>query len=82
MARVSPGLKDERTQEMIQQTWMFLRRVMRDERGAAAIEYGLLAALIAVAFFAGAQLLGTNLGILFTNVGNFLATIMPIGGGS
>jgi len=59
VARVSPRLKDERTEEMIQQTWIFLRMVVRDERGAAAIEYGLLAALVAVAFFAGAQLRST-----------------------
>ena len=34
---------------------------LREEDGAAAIEYGLIAALIAVAIIAGASLLGTNL---------------------
>ena len=59
MARVSPRLKDKRTKEMFQWTWLFMRMVVRDEKGAAAIEYGLLAALVAVAFFAGAQLRST-----------------------
>jgi pilus assembly protein Flp/PilA len=65
---------------MLQQTWRFMWLAVRNERGAAAIEYGLLAALIGVAFFAGAQLLGGSLSNLFTNVGNFLNSVVPLGG--
>jgi pilus assembly protein Flp/PilA len=63
---------------MLQQTWMWMRRVGRDETGAVAIEYGLLAALIAVAFFAGAQLLGTSLANLFNNMATFIGGVVPL----
>jgi pilus assembly protein Flp/PilA len=52
--------------------------VLRDEQGAVAIEYGLLAALVGVALFAGAELLGTSLLGLFTDIGNFLTGVSPI----
>lgn len=45
----------------------------RDEEGATAIEYGLIAALVAVAIIAGATLLGTNLSSLFSRVANCLS---------
>jgi Flp pilus assembly pilin Flp len=64
---------------MRQWTWMDMWQAGRDERGAVAIEYGLLAALIAVAFFAGAQFLGTSLTELFNEIGTFLTGIVPIG---
>jgi pilus assembly protein Flp/PilA len=63
---------------MIQRFWILTRLVLRDQQGAAAIEYGLLAALVAVALFAGAQLLGTNLGTLFNNIATFLASVLPL----
>lgn len=44
----------------------------KDESGATAIEYGLIAALIAVAIIAGAGILGNNLGNLFTSIGGQL----------
>lgn len=44
------------------------RRFMGDEEGVTAIEYGLIAALIAVAIIAGAGLVGTNLNTLFTDI--------------
>jgi len=43
-----------------------------DEEGAAAIEYGLIAALIAVAIIAGANALGGSLNALFTKLGTCL----------
>ena len=42
-----------------------IRSFIRDEDGAAAIEYGLIAALIAIAIIVGATLLGTSLNGLF-----------------
>jgi pilus assembly protein Flp/PilA len=43
-------------------------RFIRDEEGVTAIEYGLLAALIAIAIIVGAALLGTNLNLLFNYI--------------
>ena len=43
-------------------------RFFKDEEGVTALEYGLIAGLIAVAIIAGAQLLGTGINDLFTNV--------------
>jgi len=45
-----------------------LIRLGTDDRGATAIEYGLIAALIAVAAIAALQLVGTNLSSTFHNV--------------
>ena len=43
-------------------------KLMKDESGATAIEYGLIAALIAVAAIAAFQLVGTNLSSVFNNI--------------
>jgi pilus assembly protein Flp/PilA len=45
--------------------------LVKDDGGAAAVEYGLIVALISVLIVAGAILLGTALGNLFTAIGNF-----------
>jgi pilus assembly protein Flp/PilA len=47
-------------------------RFVRDESGATAIEYGLIAALIAVVIITALQTIGTNLTTKFTAVGNAL----------
>lgn len=47
-------------------------RLLRDDSGATAIEYGLIAALIAVAAIAAFQLVGTNLTSVFDNVASDL----------
>ena len=52
----------------------FARSFVRDEDGAAAIEYGLLAALIAIAIIVGAAALGTSLDGLFNRLGACMAT--------
>ena len=44
-------------------------RFMKDESGATAIEYGLIAALIAVAIIGAAGTVGTQLKATFTDVG-------------
>ena len=46
----------------------FVTRFLRDESGATAIEYGLIAALIAVAAITAMQGLGTSLKTTFNNV--------------
>ena len=43
-------------------------KVLKNEDGATAIEYGLIAALIAVAAIAAFQLVGTNLSGIFNTV--------------
>jgi pilus assembly protein Flp/PilA len=52
---------------------MAIKRFWADEEGVTAIEYGLLAALIAVVIIAGAALVGTNLNQLFLDIGNCLS---------
>jgi pilus assembly protein Flp/PilA len=45
-----------------------LYKLLKNEDGATAIEYGLIAALIAVAAITAFQLVGTNLSSTFHNV--------------
>jgi len=45
-------------------------RLVRDTRGATAIEYGLIAALIAVAAITAMTALGNQLTTTFSNVSN------------
>jgi pilus assembly protein Flp/PilA len=45
-----------------------IRKLFRSRKGATAIEYGLIAALIAVAAIAAMQGLGNQLTKTFTNV--------------
>lgn len=45
-----------------------LKHFYHDEQGVTAIEYGLIAALIAVFIIASLQLVGTSLGDVFTAV--------------
>ena len=47
-------------------------KIVRDSKGATAIEYGLIAALIAVAAIASMQSIGTKLGTTFNNVSDKL----------
>ena len=51
---------------------MFLK-LIKNQKGATAIEYGLIAALIAVAAIAAMQQIGTKLNTTFNNVSNSLA---------
>ena len=47
-------------------------RFVKDESGATAIEYGLIAALISVALITGATALGNSLNTQFTNLASYL----------
>jgi pilus assembly protein Flp/PilA len=49
-------------------------RFLKDESGATAIEYGLIAALISVGIIVGATSLGTGLNSLFQNLGTKMNT--------
>jgi pilus assembly protein Flp/PilA len=53
---------------MIQYLQILLNTRRDDERGASAVEYGLLVALIAVVMAVGAAVFGTQLDALFDSV--------------
>ena len=48
----------------------FVTRFVKDESGATAIEYGLIAALIAVVIVTAVTLVGTNLNTKFNSIAN------------
>ena len=50
----------------------FLKLIKNDDKGATAIEYGLIAALIAVAIITAVSSVGTNLGTTFNAVATAL----------
>ena len=49
---------------------IYMIQFLRDDNGATAIEYGLIAGLIGVAIIGAVTALGTTLGSLFTSVSN------------
>ena len=52
----------------------FVRKMIKDNKGATAIEYGLIAALIAVAAITAMQGLGNNLKNTFNSAANSMAS--------
>ena len=66
---VKPGT-EAKNQETVMK---FFTKLLRDEQGATAIEYGLIAALIAVAAITAMQSLGNELNTTFNTVGDELA---------
>jgi pilus assembly protein Flp/PilA len=58
-------------------------RFVKDESGATAIEYGLIAALVAVMIIGGLQIIGTQIQSAFNSVGQALtdANAASAGGG-
>jgi pilus assembly protein Flp/PilA len=51
-----------------------LKRFAKDESGATAIEYGLIAALIAVVIISALSTIGRNLNTAFTTIGTNLGS--------
>lgn len=51
-----------------------IKNFIRDEQGVTAIEYGLIAALIAVVIIAAVKLVGTELDKTFDKIGSKLQT--------
>lgn len=51
----------------------FMNKVRRNEEGATAIEYGLIAALVALALIGALTAFGGSLQNVFTNASNTLA---------
>jgi pilus assembly protein Flp/PilA len=54
----------------------FAQKFIRDEEGVTAIEYGLIAALIAVAIIVSVTLVGTDLALVFGKVSTALAAAL------
>jgi len=50
----------------------FIKNFAREDDGVTAIEYGLIAALIAVTIIASVTIVGTQLGLVFTAVSTAL----------
>jgi pilus assembly protein Flp/PilA len=52
----------------------FVQRFLKNESGATAVEYGLIAALIGVVIIAGAGALGTALNAKFQAIGSTVSS--------
>ena len=55
---------------MAEKVTTLLRRLWKDEAGVTAIEYGLIAALIAVIIITAVALVGTDLRNMFNTIAN------------
>ena len=53
----------------------FIQKFVRDEEGVTAIEYGLIAALIAVVIIASVTLVGSKLTLVFGNIATALTAV-------
>jgi pilus assembly protein Flp/PilA len=53
---------------------MFAATLLRDDSGATAIEYGLIAALISVVIISAVTLVGTQLSSVFNSIATALGT--------
>ncbi len=62
---------------------VFFKNLVKDENGATAIEYGLLAVLISVAAITGFEAMGASFSSMFETVSSQLKTaVQQSGGGS
>lgn len=57
-----------------------IQQFLRDEEGATAVEYGLIAALIAVAIIIAVTTVGDQLAAIFTTIANALTPASGTGG--
>ncbi len=47
---------------------LILRRLLKDRKGATAIEYGLIGVLLSIAIIAGVRQVGSAIGTTYNNV--------------
>ena len=59
-----------------------LKNLLKDESGATAIEYGLIAALVSVAAIGALTAMGSSLNTMFGTVSDKLETAVGAGTGS
>jgi pilus assembly protein Flp/PilA len=64
---------------MIKRTAIEMRRLWQDESGAAALEYGLIVAGIALAIIISTQSVGTGLAGMFGRIATAVGNIAPTG---
>jgi pilus assembly protein Flp/PilA len=69
----SPSVETHHPGDILMHTVTTLAELLKNEDGATAIEYGLIAALIAVAAVVAMTAVGTNLTALFNSITNSLA---------
>ena len=58
--------------QLLGKTDSLLTAVLKDERGATAIEYALIAVLLSIAIIAGATVIGSKLNVTFSGVASNL----------
>ncbi len=56
---------------------MLMDRIERNDRGATAVEYGLMVSLIAVVIITAVALIGTNLDAMFDAVAGRITAVIP-----
>jgi pilus assembly protein Flp/PilA len=56
-----------------------VQRFMKDEEGVTMVEYGLIAALIAIVCIVAITAVGQNLNLVFTTIKNYLANAVAAG---
>lgn len=54
----------------------FIKRFLRDEDGATAIEYGLIVALIALGIIVGLRAIGEDLSTVFNNIATEITPVV------
>ena len=54
---------------------MLLKKLMKKESGATAVEYGLIASLLSIVIIVAVTAVGSNLKTSFTNVASALKTL-------
>ena len=59
-----------------------IKKLLKDESGATAIEYGLIAALVSVAAITALTAMGSSLDSMFSTVSNKLDTAVTQSGSS
>ncbi len=55
----------------------YVHHIVKNEKGVTAIEYGLIAALIAIVIIAGVTVAGEKLAFLFNTVAEELTRVLP-----
>lgn len=75
---VSGPAAREEIQQAQQRRDVMLRALWRDEQGAAAVEYGILVALIALAIVGSVMLVGENLNRVFQAVADVLGQVVGV----
>lgn len=74
--------KGPRTRQISKGSFLMLKALVKfqaargDERGATAVEYGLMVALIAVFIIGAVQALGTSLDAVFNNIATTIGGVV------